>query len=388
MDQKKIKAKHYSQRLQSLIDLKKSARFELLESSEKSAIDVAISAIEKFIKLNNFFYDEDENEEPGRELQAIKDRQITYQALKKWRSGIASDNDFPAYMIFNNKTLEEISKKSPKTLLDLESIHGIGPSKIEKYGDQVLHVVNKINNQIGCEIGSIKENETSKPLDSSVEEKTPKSEIDDQNNIKEEDALVDENITFISREEFVSHIALISEVFAEELNENIILEKISDKFSLIEYYIKKTHVSEPDDLVDKYNSIERKFQALNEFILILDDIQDIIDIEESNDYLTELRNLSDIFSDIPLKKRIEKEIRSLNEEQESLPSRQQFSYQININKAISTLERNAPTCSSCGSKMVIRSGKDNNHFWGCSTFPTCFGRRWLTREQLDLIPEL
>ena len=47
----------------------------------------------------------------------------------------------PAYVIFHDKTLEEIAELLPKDWADLASISGVGPTKLERYGDEVLAVV-------------------------------------------------------------------------------------------------------------------------------------------------------------------------------------------------------------------------------------------------------
>ena len=91
MDHKIIKTKYYAWNLKLLVDFKESPRFKFLQLSEKNAIDVAISVIDKFIKLNNHFYDveniqdEVKNENVGKELHVTGNIEATYQALKKWR---------------------------------------------------------------------------------------------------------------------------------------------------------------------------------------------------------------------------------------------------------------------------------------------------------------
>ena len=394
MDHKIIKVEYYTENLKLLIDLKESSRFKFLQLSEKNAIDVAISVMDKFIKLNNVFYDDVENvqdkfknENADKELHVTRNYDAAYQALKKWRLELARRDKLPPYVILKNKTLESLSEAMPKTLYDLENIYGLGPSKIERYGEQVLSIIKKINNQAECESGPIKRSDINNQPKLKIKDQVFKKQHDDNKNIIEKNKSEDGNILLISREEFDFNIAFISKVFEEEVNENIMLDKVSEKFSLVKHYMKNADIKHAGVHTDKYDSIESKYQALNEFIFILDDIQDIIDIEDSNNCIIELRNLTKVLDDIPLRKRIDKEIRSLAESQESLPSRQHFSYRTNLNKAISTLERNAPNCSLCGSRMVIRSSNDNFHFWGCSTFPICFGKRGLTREQLKLIPD-
>jgi DNA helicase-2/ATP-dependent DNA helicase PcrA len=61
--------------------------------------------------------------------------------LKAWRKSRAKADGVPAYVIFHDKTLEEIADLLPKDWADLASISGVGPTKLERYGDEVLAVV-------------------------------------------------------------------------------------------------------------------------------------------------------------------------------------------------------------------------------------------------------
>ena len=48
----------------------------------------------------------------------------------------------PTYCIFANKTIEELSKIKISSLDDLLLINGIGKNKIDKYGDDILKIIN------------------------------------------------------------------------------------------------------------------------------------------------------------------------------------------------------------------------------------------------------
>jgi DNA helicase-2/ATP-dependent DNA helicase PcrA len=63
------------------------------------------------------------------------------ERLKAWRKSRAKADGVPAYVIFHDKTLEEIAELLPKDWADLASISGVGPTKLERYGDEVLAVV-------------------------------------------------------------------------------------------------------------------------------------------------------------------------------------------------------------------------------------------------------
>jgi len=70
--------------------------------------------------------------------------QARFNALKAWRAEVARSHNLPAYVIFHDATLAAIASMSPRSLDDLQGISGIGTSKLEKYGEEVLRVVGKL----------------------------------------------------------------------------------------------------------------------------------------------------------------------------------------------------------------------------------------------------
>ena len=53
--------------------------------------------------------------------------------LREWRQNVSSNMNVPAFMIMHDRTLIDIIQKKPTTKLELENIHGMGPTKILKY---------------------------------------------------------------------------------------------------------------------------------------------------------------------------------------------------------------------------------------------------------------
>ena len=62
--------------------------------------------------------------------------------LKDWRRQTAQEKKIPSYLIMHDRTLIDISVKMPTSTWELESIHGLGPNKIIKYGEQILDIIN------------------------------------------------------------------------------------------------------------------------------------------------------------------------------------------------------------------------------------------------------
>jgi len=67
-----------------------------------------------------------------------------FAALRSWRSQIARQEKVPAYVIFSDATLQAISEELPSDEAEMLSISGVGPSKLERYGAQVLEVIRTV----------------------------------------------------------------------------------------------------------------------------------------------------------------------------------------------------------------------------------------------------
>jgi len=61
--------------------------------------------------------------------------------LEAWRRETASAEGVPAYIVFSNDTLARIAAAEPRTLEELGGVKGVGPVKLERYGQAVLGVV-------------------------------------------------------------------------------------------------------------------------------------------------------------------------------------------------------------------------------------------------------
>jgi ATP-dependent DNA helicase RecQ len=65
------------------------------------------------------------------------------QSLKDWRRERARQDEVPAFVIFHDSVLLEISSARPRTLAALSRIKGIGESKMNRYGEEILQMVGK-----------------------------------------------------------------------------------------------------------------------------------------------------------------------------------------------------------------------------------------------------
>ncbi len=70
-----------------------------------------------------------------------------FEKLKELRLELAKKEDVPAYIIFSDKTLMEISKFLPTTKEEFLQIPGVGEVKLEKYSDFFLQVCKNFKQQ-------------------------------------------------------------------------------------------------------------------------------------------------------------------------------------------------------------------------------------------------
>lgn len=67
-----------------------------------------------------------------------------YDKLIKWRNREADFHNQPRYTVLPNMTLRTIAQHKPKSHDDLLCIKGIGTKIQDKYGDQILHVIQEV----------------------------------------------------------------------------------------------------------------------------------------------------------------------------------------------------------------------------------------------------
>ncbi len=64
-----------------------------------------------------------------------------YERLRSWRSDRAKAEEIAPFMVFSNATLEALAEHRPQNPRALLAISGVGPDKLEKYGDDLLDLV-------------------------------------------------------------------------------------------------------------------------------------------------------------------------------------------------------------------------------------------------------
>ena len=63
------------------------------------------------------------------------------EKLKIKRKELAQDNNIPAYLIFNDKTLKDMVMKMPISPFEMLQVSGVGENKLQLYGDMFISII-------------------------------------------------------------------------------------------------------------------------------------------------------------------------------------------------------------------------------------------------------
>ena len=64
-----------------------------------------------------------------------------FEALRDLRKRLADERGVPAYVVFNDATLLEMAAAKPASEAELLAVSGVGPTKLERYGEAFLEVI-------------------------------------------------------------------------------------------------------------------------------------------------------------------------------------------------------------------------------------------------------
>ena len=74
--------------------------------------------------------------DPRKGLDATE--RARFDALRVWRNEMAKREGKPPYLYLTNRQAAELARKPPSSLADLREVQGIGPSRVEAFGAELL----------------------------------------------------------------------------------------------------------------------------------------------------------------------------------------------------------------------------------------------------------
>ena len=75
------------------------------------------------------------------EINVSPDDEPLWQALRVCRTELAKNADVPPYVVFHDATLKEFARLRPTSLAAMLEVHGVGGTKLERYGQAFLNVI-------------------------------------------------------------------------------------------------------------------------------------------------------------------------------------------------------------------------------------------------------
>lgn len=72
------------------------------------------------------------------------DESKNFYALRHWRNDLAQKLDWSSFRICHNSHLVSIAKANPQSVEDLEKVTAFGKNRTEKYGEDILAVLNAL----------------------------------------------------------------------------------------------------------------------------------------------------------------------------------------------------------------------------------------------------
>ncbi|HEX7950532.1 MAG TPA: ATP-dependent DNA helicase UvrD2 [Candidatus Limnocylindrales bacterium] len=64
-------------------------------------------------------------------------------ALRAWRTARARTDAVAPFIVFHDRTIEAIAERRPQTIAELRRVPGVGPTKLDRYGEEVLGVIGR-----------------------------------------------------------------------------------------------------------------------------------------------------------------------------------------------------------------------------------------------------
>jgi DNA helicase-2/ATP-dependent DNA helicase PcrA len=69
------------------------------------------------------------------------DRSPLSNALRLWRTGRARADAVAPFIVFHDSAIEAIADRRPRTIAELRRVPGVGPTKLDRYGAEILEIV-------------------------------------------------------------------------------------------------------------------------------------------------------------------------------------------------------------------------------------------------------
>lgn len=119
---------------------------EAIGIGEHRALKITQYGLEILKQQHQVFIDEDKLGIIQKEDEPKQDKEYSqfFNEFRELRAKFAKQEGVPAYIVFSDKVLVDLSDKLPQTNEEMLAINGVGEAKLEKYGEEFLELCIKL----------------------------------------------------------------------------------------------------------------------------------------------------------------------------------------------------------------------------------------------------
>lgn len=131
------------QRTRDILDCLEREGYVEIEPEHQTC--VLTSAANEFVKSRKALLMKlpKEKEQPKPAEKELPENPELFEKLRALRKELADKLGVPAYVVFADASLRDMSAKLPVTLSEFREISGVGNMKTERYGRQFIDVIKK-----------------------------------------------------------------------------------------------------------------------------------------------------------------------------------------------------------------------------------------------------
>jgi ATP-dependent DNA helicase RecQ len=93
------------------------------------------------LRKQEITFSKKDKKEVAKTRDAAHGRHDLFSALKNLRNRLAKEKNLPSYIVFNDKSLNDMCNLLPRNDEEFLMVHGVGQSKLDSYGDAFLRVI-------------------------------------------------------------------------------------------------------------------------------------------------------------------------------------------------------------------------------------------------------
>ncbi|MCM2350453.1 MAG: DNA helicase RecQ [Bacteriovoracaceae bacterium] len=107
----------------------------------KKSLELLTGGEKLQLRKQEFTIDKKDKKTASKSKEAKHGQDELFEALKALRNRLAKEKNLPSYIVFNDKSLNDMCLLLPRNPSEFLMVHGVGQNKLENYGDEFLRVI-------------------------------------------------------------------------------------------------------------------------------------------------------------------------------------------------------------------------------------------------------